>query len=300
MAHRSWRGARGAGCAALLLALSCGCHGAAPHAVPVTARGTARAVCLGYNGLDRVNPAARVRAGRFATPSAAPVRVADGTDVDWSRDPYGDRSWQLWLHSLEWLGGLIREYERAGDRAALRTAAGIARDWLADNARPGRLPEHRREAIREAAKFRLATLVCLRRHLTGRWLDEAIASHARWLARPEHYSGPWNHGTDEAMTLMTAGCGIGRQDLADLGHRRLLDAILAPPGGARPSRRRRGRRQRAVRALRRLQPEQVAARLPRDARVRPSRPRRARPPARPAGRVHRLPDHARRGPAPDR
>ncbi|MEV3926662.1 heparinase II/III domain-containing protein [Actinomadura coerulea] len=235
MALRSWRGARGAGCAALLLSLSCGCHGAAPSAAPVTARAAARAVCLGYNGLDKVNPAAQVRAGRFATPKAAPTRVAGGTDVDWGRDPYGDRSWRLWFHSLEWLGGLVREYERTGDRAALRTAAGITRDWLADNARPGRFSGHRREAIGQAAKFRLATLVCLRRHLTGRWLDEAIAAHARWLARPEHYSGPWNHGTDESMTLMTAGCGIGRADLAGLGHRRLLDAVLAPPGGARPA-----------------------------------------------------------------
>lgn len=201
----------------------------------MTARAAARAVCLGYNGLDEVNPAARVRAGRFATPKAGPTRVADGTDVDWGRDPYGDRSWQLWFHSLEWLGGLVREYERTGDRAALRTAAGITRDWLADNARPGRFSRHRREAIGQAAKFRLATLVCLRRHLTGRWLDEAIAAHAQWLARPEHYSGPWNHGTDESMTLMTAGCGIRRADLAGLGHRRLLDAVLAPPGGARPA-----------------------------------------------------------------
>lgn len=235
VAHRSWGGARGAGCAALLLSLSCGCHGAAPPVVPVTARAAVRGVCLGYNGLDRVNPAARVRSGRFATPRAAPVRVAAGTDVDWGRDPYGDRSWQLWFHSLEWLGGLIREYERTGDRAALRTAAGIAQDWLADNTRPERFSEHRREAIGEAAKFRLATLVCLRRHLGGRWLDQAIAAHAQWLARPEHYSGPWNHGADESMTLMTAGCGIGRADLAGLGHRRLLDAILAPPGGARPA-----------------------------------------------------------------
>ncbi|GGQ35194.1 hypothetical protein BKA00_002218 [Actinomadura coerulea] len=235
MALRSWRGARGAACAALLLSLPCGCHGAAPPAAPVTARAAARAVCLGYNGLDKLNPAAQVRAGRFATPKSAPTRVADGTDVDWSRDPYGDRSWQLWFHSLEWLGGLVREYERTGDRAALRTAAGVTRDWLADNARPGRFSGHRREAIGQAAKFRLATLVCLRRHLTGRWLDEAIAAHAQWLARPEHYSGPWNHGTDESMTLMTAGCGIGRADLAGLGHRRLLDAVLAPSGGARPA-----------------------------------------------------------------
>ncbi|NDU71057.1 hypothetical protein GWI34_00240 [Actinomadura sp. DSM 109109] len=236
MANRSWTGARGAGCAGLLMALASGCHGTVPSVAPVTAHAAApRAVCLGYNGLDSVNPAARVRAGRFATPGTAPVRVARGTDVDWGRDPYGDRSWRLWFHSLEWLGGLIGEYERKGDRAALETAAGIARDWLADNARPDRLPAPRREAIDEGAKFRLATLVCLRRHLAGRWLDEAVASHARWLARPEHYSGPWNHGTDESMTLMTAACGIGRPDLAGIGHRRLLDAVLAPPGGAFPA-----------------------------------------------------------------
>ncbi|MGI5200895.1 heparinase II/III domain-containing protein [Spirillospora sp. CA-108201] len=219
----------------LLLSLSTGCRGSVTPTVPVTARAASRAVCLGYNGLDRVNPAAQVRGGRFATPRTAPVRVARGTDVDWGRDPYGDRSWRLWFHSLEWLGGLVEEYERTGDRAALRTAEGIARDWLADNARPERFPGPRREAIGEAAKFRLATFVCLRRHLTGGWLDEAIAAHARWLARPEHYSGPWNHGTDESMTLMTAGCAVGREDLAGLGHRRLLDAILAPPGGARPA-----------------------------------------------------------------
>ncbi len=34
---------------------------------------------------------------------------------------------------------------------------------------------------------------------------------------------------------MTAGCGIGREDLARLGYRRLLDASLAPPFDARPA-----------------------------------------------------------------
>ncbi|MEU8125553.1 heparinase II/III family protein [Spirillospora sp. NPDC049024] len=239
MVHRPSRRARGASGAALLLSLATGCQGAAsPPApvVPVKARAAApKAVCLGYNGLDRLNPAAQVRAGRFAAPGSAPVRVARGTHVDWGLDPYGDRSWQLWFHSLEWLGGLVRQYERTGDRAALDTAASIAQDWLAGNTDPERFDAHRREAVAEAAKFRLATLVCLRRHLPGRWLDEAIADHAGWLARPEHYSGPWNHGTDESMALMTAGCGIGREDLARLGYRRLLDASLAPPGDARPA-----------------------------------------------------------------
>lgn len=237
MSKRSWEPLRRAGAAAAL-ALAAACAAETTPAAPPPVIGTAapgRAGCLGYNGLEAQNPAAAVRAGRFATPGTAPVRVASGTDVDWGLDPYRDRTWQLWLHSLEWLGGAIKAYEDAGDRAALDTAAAIARDWLADNRSPARFGKDRREAIAEGAKFRLITLVCLRRHLAGRWLDEAIARHAEWLARPEHYSGPWNHGTDESMTLMTAGCGIGRRDLADLGHRRLLDALLDPPGGARPA-----------------------------------------------------------------
>ncbi|WP_141586003.1 hypothetical protein [Actinomadura sp. WMMA1423] len=115
-----------------------------------------------------------MRTGRFAAPGTAPVRVVRGTHAD--VDPDGDRSWQLWFHSLEWLGGLLGEYERTGDRAALDTAAGIAKDRLAGHARPERFDAHRREAVAEAARFRLGALVCLRRHLAARWLDEAIAS----------------------------------------------------------------------------------------------------------------------------
>ncbi|WP_131741098.1 heparinase II/III domain-containing protein [Actinomadura roseirufa] len=245
MYRRSRRRIHRAGGAALALALSpalaaaCGTTGGAePPLVPperVVAASQSKAMCLGYNGLEGQNPVAEVRAGRFRAPGLAPVRVATGTDVDWGLDPYHDRTWQLWLHSLEWLGGAIRAHERSGDRAALETAAGIAQDWLKDNGSPERFSKDRREAVSEGTKFRLATLVCLRRRYSAPWLDRAIAQHAEWLARPEHYSGPWNHGTDESMILMTAGCGIGRADLAEAGYRRLLEAILDPPGGARPA-----------------------------------------------------------------
>ncbi|GAA2159147.1 heparinase II/III domain-containing protein [Actinomadura napierensis] len=228
----------GAGSAALLLSLLAGCGPSSAPATPApgpTRNAPYKGTCVGFNGLDALNPAAEVRAGRFRVPGAAPVRVAAGTDVDWGLDPYDNRTWQLWFHSLEWLGGLIGTYARTGDRAALDTATGIARDWLAGNDHPGRFGEDRRKAIAEGTKFRLATLVCLRKYATGRWLDDAIAEHAKWLARPEHYSGPWNHGTDESMILMAAGCAIGREDLAGLGRNRLLGAMFEPPGGALPA-----------------------------------------------------------------
>ena len=231
------RAATAAALAALLLAAS-GCRNAAPPAPVPPAKAVAaerKAVCLGYNGLDRLNPAREVRAGLFTTVGMEPVRVGSGTDVDWSLNPYGDRTWLLWFHSLEWLGGTIEEYGRTGDAAALDLAAGIVRDWLAGNGDPGRFGADRREAIAEGTKFRLATLVCLREHRAARWLDEAIARHAAWLAAPDHYSGPWNHGTDESMILLTAACSIGRDDLADLAHRRLTDSVFDPPGGVRPA-----------------------------------------------------------------
>ncbi|RSN69897.1 hypothetical protein DMH08_07680 [Actinomadura sp. WAC 06369] len=222
----------------LLLVAASGCRDAAPESAVPPAEAVAagvRGVCLGYNGLDRLNPLAETAAGRFRTVGREPVRVASGTDVDWSLDPYGDRTWLLWFHSLEWLGGTIEAHERTGDAAALDLAAGIVRDWLADNRDPERFGADRREAIAEGTKFRLATLVCLRGHRAAPWLDAAIARHASWLADPEHYSGPWNHGTDESMTLLAAACAIGRRDLADLAAGRLLDSVFDPPDGVRPA-----------------------------------------------------------------
>ncbi|GLZ09707.1 hypothetical protein Acsp03_71730 [Actinomadura sp. NBRC 104412] len=191
--------------------------------------------CLGFKGLDRLNPAAQVKEGRFRAVGLPPARVAGGphgTDVDWAADPYRNTSWRLWLHSLAWLGGPIKEYERSGDRAALEQAIGIARDWLADHGSERHMDTGERRAAEEAAKFRLATLSCLRGHVTGRWLDTAISEHAEWVAR--HWSGPWNHGTDESLIVLSAACRVGRDDLAATAYRRLLSTALHPPGAARP------------------------------------------------------------------
>jgi hypothetical protein len=187
--------------------------------------------CPGFNGLDAHNPADEVMAGRFRAPGRRSVRVASGADVDWRLDPLDNISWRLWFHSLGWTGSLIKDFEKRGDRASLRRAARIARDWVTDNP-PGAAGDR---MIAESAKFRLNTLICLRGHHRASWLDRAIARHAAYLADARHWSGPWNHGTDESRSLLAAGCSIGRSDYIDLAYRRLMTAVFKPPGGARPA-----------------------------------------------------------------
>ncbi|MBW8483217.1 heparinase II/III domain-containing protein [Actinomadura parmotrematis] len=226
MTPRSWAAVLALG-AVLGAAPACGTspRSAAPTAPPTGVP------CLGYNGLNTANPADQVAAGRFASPGLKPVRVANGSDVDWGLDPYNDRTWQLWLHSLEWLGSLIAK----GDAPSLARAAAIVRDWLHDNSSTRGMDADRRTAVAEGTKFRLITMVCLHARYRAPWLDRAIARHAAWLADPAHYSGPWNHGTDESMILLAAGCSVGRTDLAGTGYARLAAAMTAPPGGARPA-----------------------------------------------------------------
>ncbi|WP_433338109.1 heparinase II/III domain-containing protein [Spirillospora sp. CA-294931] len=204
--------------------LATACQGQSAESAATALVRPGKALCLGYNGLDALNPAAEVRAGRFRTVEAAPVQVAKGTDVDWGMEHGGDRTWQLWFHSLEWLGAPIKEYARTRDTATLDFVAGVVKDWLKDNEPARRFGGDRRESIEEGTKFRLITMTCLRAHLSAPWLDRAIARHAAWLAEPRHWSGPWNHGTDESMILMSAGCGIGREDLSAIGYGRLMDA----------------------------------------------------------------------------
>ncbi|WP_342775758.1 hypothetical protein [Nonomuraea deserti] len=104
-----------------------------------------------------------------------------GTDVDWTANPHGNRSWALNLHTLRWLGRLVAEYERTGE------------------------PSHLDRA----------------RALAARWLWDSLAAHGELLADPALYREGHNHGLDQDIALLVVGCRLGRARWRDLAVRRM-------------------------------------------------------------------------------
>ncbi len=217
----------------------------APDAPPETAAAPltpAEAyICPGYSGIQTWNPASQVVQDRFAWSTFSPrsVRAAGGApgDIEWKRNPTGDPSWYMWLHSLRWLGSVI-ESGRTGDMAHLGHAAAVARDWVRDNPYPwaGHV------AAYEATSHRANTLICLRHAVTANtggtlpasyaWLDTALFEHGHHLVR--HYDYPGNHATQQSMALLGVGCVIGRRDHADLAVQRFVQqaSVAIDPEGA--------------------------------------------------------------------
>lgn len=187
-------------------------------------------LCLGYHGLNRWNPVARVMNGTVRLVGHPAVRFIRHGKVNWNADPYADPSWRLWFASLQWTGALLDAYGRHNDPALLRRVTTIAQSYVRTHRDDPADP-----ILAQALKFRLGLLTCLRAYTSGKWLDDAIAKHAAFLARKENYSGPWNHGTDESLALLVSECHGMRRSLATVGYKRLTDAILHPPPGVRPA-----------------------------------------------------------------
>ncbi|TMR90242.1 hypothetical protein EJK15_56400 [Nonomuraea basaltis] len=143
-----------------------------------------------------------------------------GTDVDWTANPHGNRSWALNLHSLRWLGRLVAEYERTGQPAHLDRASTLAGHWIRENPRggPGVSPwawaEH-------AVALRAPALVCLSEHVHTRALWDSLAEHGEILADPALYREGHNHGLDQDIALLVVGCRLGRARWRDLAIRRM-------------------------------------------------------------------------------
>ncbi|MEU8246173.1 heparinase II/III family protein [Nonomuraea sp. NPDC048916] len=175
-----------------------------------------RAICLA----DQF-PAVDVREvvrGRVRFVGLPPVDL--GPDVDWRSNPHGNRSWALNLHTLRWVGRLVAEYERKGDRDLLDRAAALADGWMRENPRggsgvsPWAWAEH-------AVALRAPVLVCLSAHVRTPRLWRALAEHGEILADPASYRQGHNHGLDQDIGLLVVGCRLGRDRWRELAIRRV-------------------------------------------------------------------------------
>ncbi|MFI7112348.1 heparinase II/III family protein [Nonomuraea sp. NPDC050227] len=177
---------------------------------------TGRAICLS----DQFPAAdvAEVMDGRVRFAGLPPADL--GTEIDWTADPYGNRSWALNLHTLRWAGRLVAAYERTGERACLERAADVTAQWISRNPRGGHelspwaWAEH-------AVALRAPVLVCLSEHVRTPQLWASLAEHGEVLADPALYRAGHNHGLDQDIGLLLIGCRLGRAKWRDLAVRRM-------------------------------------------------------------------------------
>src|SRR5437868_237163 len=151
------------------------------------------AECQG-DWLPATPTSAEVMNGDLSFVDLAPVKI--GKKVNWKLDPERNRSWAMVFHSLRWMGRLVADYETTGERRYLDRAEEIAKDWAANNPRGGKGTSPFAWAEHPIA-LRAPALVCLSKHVQGRWLTDTLAEHAKVLAMDSLYEWGHNHGIDQ-------------------------------------------------------------------------------------------------------
>ncbi len=193
--------------------------GLAPRrpAVPARMTGDGPAVCVaGHFPAIKVPEVMR---GRVTFAGLPPVDLGTA-GIDWRLDPHRNRSWALNLHALRWMGRLVVEYERSGERRYLDRATAIAEDWVRENPRGGSGVSPWAWAEHPVA-LRTPALVCLSAHVTARWLRDSLVTHGGILADPALYRQGHNHGLDQDIALLLAGARLGHREWRDLALRRM-------------------------------------------------------------------------------
>lgn len=129
--------------------------------------------------------------------------------VDWTADPYGDRSWRFWLNAWIFLDPVLAGYEQLGRAEYMAFARQIALDWISQNIDG--------ETGSEFAWYDAG--VGLRAPLLAQILDDSLRDpkvpdeallqllraarvHALELADPEKLASHSNHGLFQLAGLL--------------------------------------------------------------------------------------------------
>ena len=152
-------------------------------------------------------------------------------DINWGISPFNHPSWETKFRSLRWVDTLV---DRAVDPRVdpisqtlfRERARAILTDWIQDNPLSDPTPLPFTWVGASAVAQRAEGLLCNRRAFGDTdWLDKSLLDHGRFLAR--QWSGAWNHGTMEAITLYRIGCITGDDADRSLARQRLIDSFKA-------------------------------------------------------------------------
>jgi hypothetical protein len=188
-------------------------------AVPMAAVQRPSDSCNPNTGLMSVSVAAKhLMADRYKLGNHPLVKLRH--DLTWAEDPLHDVNWRERFQMLRFVMALMIEWKDSGSRSYRDRAIALVRSWIARN--PRSHPASRYSWGDHATAWRTMTLVCMARMLPRtQWLVEAIRIHGAVLADPGFYVGWGNHGLNQAIGLLDAGCYLGRTDWAALAAHRI-------------------------------------------------------------------------------
>lgn len=145
-----------------------------------------------------------------------PVHIMD-RDTEWSADPFGDRSWQLALHSLQYLHFILGRYRETGEVRYLITAETIVIDWVDDNSAWFFRPPSEFSWDDHAVSLRSLVLLDFLKCWVGsgrpteekvRKILRSLGAHASYLGSAKRYFHRHNHGIDADIALLSIAVAI--------------------------------------------------------------------------------------------
>jgi hypothetical protein len=166
---------------------------------------------------------AAAKDGNFEVRKGKPAHLVP--PVDWTQDPYDDRSWVHYLHAFRWLDQLLYAYVHDGNVHALAQSRDLLLDWIASNPLPSGAPEESwmDKAVGDRSGYlgyviRAAACRGLLSNPQASTLLDSLRQHAAVLSDPESYQAT-NHGLFADLGLALIGnyvafLGDGQADLA--------------------------------------------------------------------------------------
>jgi len=136
--------------------------------------------------------------------------IFNETELDWSEDPYDDKTWKYYFHSLRMVSYLMNAYELNGDLTYLEGAQWFIESWIEHNPSPEQQASASAWDDHSTAN-RISTFIYFWDYyrdseicesgFANQFLD-ALSMHGEFTANEENYSWGNNHGIYQDRALM--------------------------------------------------------------------------------------------------
>ncbi|KAB1640835.1 heparinase II/III domain-containing protein [Gulosibacter chungangensis] len=175
--------------------------------------------------MSRSETRKNLRRGHITVPEkyqVAPIAWRDG--LDYEELNKGSESFKWWLSCLGFLRVFANADQLSEDDEEVCLA--IISDWFAHN--PQTSPAISRAWDAHAVAYRTDSLIDIAERVSNStWLDELLEEHKAFLALEDNFQGNWNHGVDQAKSLINVAERLKDASAQQIGLTRLEGAMLS-------------------------------------------------------------------------